>query len=102
LKQQGLRTIEVDGIEPLFAALLDRSVDAIVHDAPVMDHYASQRGRGQVQLVGAVFREEKYGIALQDGSPLRERVDRALLTLRESGRYEAIRLRYFTPRTGEQ
>jgi polar amino acid transport system substrate-binding protein len=101
LKQQGFRIQEFDGTDALFDALIDQRLDAVVHDAPILDHFANQRGKGQVQLSGAMFREEKYGIALQDGSPLRERVDRALLVMRESGRYEALRLRYFQPRTGE-
>ena len=42
-----------------------------------------------------VFKPENYGIALPEGSPLREDINRALLALRESGRYDALRIKYF-------
>jgi ABC-type amino acid transport substrate-binding protein len=35
------------------------------------------------------------------GSPLRKNVDQALLQLRESGRYDALKARYFAKPTGD-
>jgi polar amino acid transport system substrate-binding protein len=98
LRQQGLAANEYDGLPGLFSALDAQDVDAVVHDAPLLEYFASREGRGRVLVVGKVFKEEKYGIALQDGSPLRERVDRALLQVRESGRYDQLRARWFSAR----
>ena len=82
-------------MDAVFKALEDGQLDAIVHDAPVLRYYANTSGRGQVRLVGSVLRPEKYGIALQAGSPYRERIDRILLKMREDGRYDEIYRRWF-------
>jgi polar amino acid transport system substrate-binding protein len=98
LRQQGIGIKEFDGLVPLFAALQAREVDAVVHDAPLLAYHAATAGRGVAQVVGPLFKEEKYGIALQEGSPLRELINRTLLQLGESGRYDELRLRYFRAR----
>jgi polar amino acid transport system substrate-binding protein len=84
-----------DALDDVFKALEARELDAVVHDAPVLAYYANTRGRGEVRLVGSVLRPEKYGVALQAGSPLRERFDRELLKMREDGRYEELYRRWF-------
>jgi polar amino acid transport system substrate-binding protein len=84
-----------DALDDVFKALEARELDAVVHDAPVLAYYANTRGRGEVRLVGSVLRPEKYGVALQAGSPLRERFDRELLRMREDGRYEELYRRWF-------
>ena len=81
-----------NGLEDVFEAL---ELDAVVHDAPVLAYYVNTRGRGEARLVGSVLRSEKYGVALQAGSPLRERFDRVLLKMREDGRYEELYRRWF-------
>ncbi|MEM1307043.1 MAG: transporter substrate-binding domain-containing protein, partial [Pseudomonadota bacterium] len=82
-------------IDTLFAAVADRKLDAVVHDAPLLDYYAATRGRNRVRVVGDLLRPEKFGIALQQDSPLAERVNRALLNLKENGEYERLRARWF-------
>lgn len=84
-----------NGLEDVFQALEARELDAVVHDAPVLAYYVNTRGRGEARLVGSVLRPEKYGVALQAGSPLRERFDRVLLKMREDGRYEELYRRWF-------
>jgi len=46
-------------------------------------------------VVGPIFQDESYGIALPTGSPLREPINEALLTLRQDGTYDAICERWF-------
>lgn len=59
-------------------------------------YYAAREGRGRVRTAGQLFVHEYYGIALQQGSPLRERVNLGLLRLRESGVFDAIYDRWFS------
>lgn len=70
-------------------------VDAVVYDAPVLRHYASHEGSGNVAVVGPVFWQQKYGIALPTDSPYREAVNRALLRLTETGDYQLLYKKWF-------
>lgn len=79
----------------LLRAIEQTELDAVVHDAPVLAYYANTIGKGRVRLVGSVLRPEKYGIALPPGSTRREGIDRALLRIREDGRYEDLYRKWF-------
>jgi len=90
-----VRIVTYPLIEDAYPVLLAGEVDAIVYDFPSLSYYASHEGRGKVRLVGPVFQREPYGIAFPQGSPLRERVNRALLELQESGIYDRIYQKWF-------
>jgi len=79
----------------LLRAMENKELDAVVHDAPVLAYHVNTRGKGRVRLVGAVLRPEKFGIALPPGSELRESIDRALLRIREDGRYADLYRKWF-------
>lgn len=84
-----------DGLEPLLRAFEDGAVRVVVFDAPVLSYYTAHEGSAFGRMAGPVFLKENYGIAFPAGSPLVEEVNRALLTLREDGTYDAIRRRWF-------
>lgn len=86
---------EFDTIDLAYAALLENSVEAVVFDAPVLLFYAKNEGSGRVRTVGPVFHREDYGIVFPEHSPLRKKVDRALLTMREDGTYQQIYDKWF-------
>jgi polar amino acid transport system substrate-binding protein len=98
VRQLQAQAVEVGQISEAFAALQNRSVDAIVFDAPVLMYYAANEGKGRVQLVGAPFRKEDYGIIFPRGSILRSEVNIALLRMREDGAYQRIYDRWFATR----
>ena len=76
--------------------MLDRgAVQAVVYDYPVLLYHALNFGEGRVDVVGGPFSEEDYGIAFQEGSPLREEINRALLRLREDGTYDRLYAEWF-------
>ena len=81
-------------IEDAYPLLQNGSADAVVFDAPVLQHYAATAG-GSVLLVGPVFRPEDYGIALPLSSPLRKQVNATLLDMRADGTYERIQTAWF-------
>ena len=70
-------------------------VDAVVYDAPVLQHYAAHDGTGKVEVVGPIFWQQFYGIALPTGSPYREPINRALLQLIETGKYQLLYKKWF-------
>ncbi|WP_229801225.1 transporter substrate-binding domain-containing protein [Tateyamaria omphalii] len=79
----------------LLWAFEDGELDAVVFDSPVLAYYVKTDGRGKARLVDRVFRPEDYGIALPQGSDLRERINLALLNLQESGEYDTLYLQWF-------
>jgi ABC-type proline/glycine betaine transport system substrate-binding protein/ABC-type amino acid transport substrate-binding protein len=95
LAAQGLSTIKLEDIEKACNYLESGKVDAVVYDAPVLQHYAVEKGKGKVKVIGLVFQEQSYGIALQVGSPLREQINIALLRLVEDGVYKEIHDKWF-------
>ncbi len=95
LSRIGLKARVVENIDEAIRILMAEQADAVVYDAPVLKHHASHEGKGEVKVVGQVFWKQNYGIALQEGSPHREAVNRALLRLMETGEYQAIYEKWF-------
>lgn len=79
-----------------YELLVDKKeVDAVVFDAPPLAYHISQTGDGKSILAGSIFDRQDYGFAFPEGSPLREKVNRVLLELQESGVYQKLHLKYF-------
>lgn len=95
LQAKGIEHVGFDDIAAMFAALRAGKLDALVHDAPVLRYYAAAEGRGTSRVVGSIFKPEKYGIVMAQGSRHVEPVNRALLALRENGSYNEIYRRWF-------
>ena len=96
LARRGLPYVEVTTVDDAFDKLTRGQVQAIVFDAPTLQYWAARRGEGVVQVVGPVFRPEKYGIVVAEGSELRKRINEALFELYEDGSYEQIRAKWFS------
>jgi len=82
-------------VEDAFDALLKDEVDAMVYDAPNLHYYAMGEGKGKVAVVGKIFEPQDYGLAVAQGSPLREKINRAILSLIESGELDSIKRNWF-------
>jgi polar amino acid transport system substrate-binding protein len=95
LRQHNVEVAEFAKVEDAYQALQQDQADAVVYDAPVLLYYASHEGKGKVQVVGPIFRKENYGIVFPDKSPLRKRVNEALLKLRENGTYDQLYKKWF-------
>jgi ABC-type amino acid transport substrate-binding protein len=72
------------------------AVQAGVFDAASLEYLAANEGHGIVEVVGPIFRPEKYGMAVANGSALRKRIDEALLEMYEDGTYERIHSAWFS------
>jgi ABC-type amino acid transport substrate-binding protein len=95
LLDHGARLVEFDSIEDAYVALDEGSLEAIVYDSPALRYYASHGGAGRTRVVGPIFEEQAYAIAVPEGNALREAINGALLTLRENGTYRQIHADYF-------
>jgi polar amino acid transport system substrate-binding protein len=82
-------------IDLAYEKLLKDEVDALVFDAPTILYYARNRGAGRVSVVGPLFDIQYYGFLFPYGSDLREPVNRALLKLKEDGRYHRLYSKWF-------
>jgi len=98
LKQLGIPFVEVTTADQGFEMLRRSTVQAIVFEAAALQYWAARRGKGAVEVVGPVFRPEKYGIAVARGNPLRKRINGALLAMYDDGKYEEIRSKWFASR----
>jgi polar amino acid transport system substrate-binding protein len=96
LSQAGLRFINVATADDGYNMLVQGQVQAIVYDAPTLQYWAAKRGKGVLQVVGPIFRPEKYGIAVAAGSPLRKQINEALLPMYANGGYEDIYRKWFS------
>lgn len=95
LSAEGIPCRRVKTIEEAYGLLEGGLVDAIVYDAPVLQHYARRGGKGKVKVVGLTFQKKSYGFAFPVGSGLRDRINVALLKLMEEGTYQEIRNKWF-------
>jgi polar amino acid transport system substrate-binding protein len=95
LTERGLPFLNVNNANEGFRMLMDGDVQAIVYDAPTLQYWAGRLGNGTLAIVGPVFRPEKYGIAVANGSALRKSINEALLAMYEDGSYERIYGKWF-------
>jgi polar amino acid transport system substrate-binding protein len=95
LRDHRVQLQEFTLVEEAYRALLDKEVDAVVFDSPVLLYYATHGGKGRVQVVGVAFHKEDYGIVFPPDSPLRRQVNSILLALREDGTYDQIYEKWF-------
>jgi ABC-type amino acid transport substrate-binding protein len=96
LREQGLQYVEVASAEDGCDLVASGAVQAMVFDAPTLQYLAARRGNGGLQVVGPIFEAQKYGIAVPDGSPLRKRINNALLEMYEDGRYRTLYNKWFS------
>jgi polar amino acid transport system substrate-binding protein len=82
-------------VEEAIDALKQNSVDAVVYDAPNLLYYAKGEGQNNFTVVGKIFEPQDYGIVVPQGSTLREKLNRVILTMLESDEMETIKHKWF-------
>ena len=63
--------------------LKNEDVDAVVSDASAAIYHENNDSDKKIVTVGEIFDKQKYGIALRQGSQLREKINRAILNLKD-------------------
>jgi len=94
---QELRAVAVlcESIDLAISAASKGKAEAVVFDAPVLAYKIQNTPQCPVHLVGPVFKHQDYGIAVPPGSPLREKINRSLLAIGESGRLADLNKKWF-------
>ncbi len=95
LQELGAAVVAKNSIEECYELLRSGRVDAIVYDMPSLTHYVNGYGRNEFQLTGGVFDKQGYGIAMPNGSALREPLNRALLDFMRTDRYWDLHRKWF-------
>jgi len=76
-----LRQINYQGFPDALSALKALAsglADAVVHDAPILKYLAKEKFAGTVTVLPNTFIRQDYAIAVPQGSPLRETLNRVL------------------------
>ena len=79
LGDEGIAFAGYPDIESGLDALREGQIDAFVYDAPLLRYLTRQSFGNDLRMVAGTFGRQDYGIALPQGSPLREEMDIALL-----------------------
>ena len=90
LTQRRIPFVAVSTAADAIDLLTQGRVQAIVFDAPTLHYWSVTSRQSTLQIVGPVFMPEMYGIAVALGSPLRKRINEALLEVYQDGTYERI------------
>ena len=95
-KVPNAKVTSYDTIDGAFMDLTNGAIDAVVNDFPVTAYYIAQ-GNDQVKMVGDLKTSEYYGIAIPKQKPeVLEKVNAALKTLKENGKYAEIYKKWFS------
>jgi len=62
-------------------ALAEGNIQALVYDMPILRYLIRKDYVGKLEVLPYPFDEQDYGIALRDGSPLREPINQVLLNI---------------------
>jgi ABC-type amino acid transport substrate-binding protein len=95
MRKEKMNYISYSNIEKMFSDVETSTLDAVIHDYPIINHYVLNDGAGKVTLAGKIFKKENYGIVFPKGSVLRDEVNTALLFLEENGTYNKLLNKWF-------
>ena len=94
LSKLGVKFTAAPKIDDCYTGLADRTFDAVVYDAPVLQYYVSNKGAGSAALAGPIFKNEDYGVVFPIGSELRRQFDDALLAVQEDGEFDRLKRKW--------
>jgi ABC-type amino acid transport substrate-binding protein len=80
LHERKIVTHDYPDAEAAVAALRSGEIDALVWDAPLLRQVIAADPHHAIELVPGVFQRQDYAIAVGEGSPLREAINRVLPT----------------------
>lgn len=94
-----LESAEIDykgyrSLSDLLDALEEGRVDAVVHDAPILQYQINQREMTDFKLLTDVLDPQDYGFGLRPGMELREAFNRSLLEMTQSKQWDNVKQRY--------
>jgi len=95
LDRNGIATRSYPSADETYDALASGDVDAVVHDAAILQYHVNNEGAGEARVVGLPFHQQQYAFVVDFDDPLRERINVALLEVIESGEYGRLYQQWF-------
>lgn len=89
------KIVKFPNIDQAYLEVVTGGADAAMHDTPNVLYYIKEAGNGKVKAVGPDVKAAQYGIAFPQGSPLRDKVNIALLEMMEDGAYAKLYRKWF-------
>lgn len=93
IKSVGATPVFVADVYEARYSLKAEDCDAVVFDRPALLYIAQQDA--DLIVIEETFNDEAYGIALPEGSPLLEMINRSVLTARGNGMIDNLKLKWF-------
>ena len=90
-RQRGALVEEFPTVKEALDALALGMVEAVVGENQSLMVLVNQPNRVGMRLVGPIFETFDYGFGVPTGSPLRKRLNRAILQIREDGTLDRIK-----------
>lgn len=94
-KRRYIQTIPMEDIDQGLKALDEGTIDAFVHDEPILKYQVLKQYQGRLNILPTVFDVQDYGIVLPPNSPDREAINQALLEVMGSPTWRTMREKYF-------
>jgi polar amino acid transport system substrate-binding protein len=94
LKRQHVIFQDYANASDALKALDDGRVDAVVYDAPILQYLTKENYPGAITVLPRRFVHQDYAIAVPQGSPLREQLDRVLESEIRSPHWQELAYRY--------
>lgn len=95
VRERGGSILIFPRLQDAFAAAAAGEVEAVVHENLVMQSFVSSKNGAAFRLVGPVFDSFDFAIAVPPGSPLRETISTAILSMREDGTLDRLTEKWF-------
>ncbi len=94
LARRGVRYRVYAKLDDALAAVDRGELDAVVGEAPILQYLVRTEQDGRVAVLPGTFENHGYGLGLAQGSPLRERLDVALLRYTASDDWRLLLTKY--------
>lgn len=94
LSDRLLRPRTYASIEAALEALAEGEIEAVVYDAPILEFTVTQSFDDALTVLPRQFEYQRYGLAVAEGSPMREVINRSMLDALTSDQWPLIERRY--------
>jgi ABC-type amino acid transport substrate-binding protein len=90
LAKQGIAAIPFENMQEGLQAVADKKIDAFVLNEQILRHLVKGEFPGRVQVLPEIFDEYFVSIALQEKSPLRKSINKALLKFMKTAKWAEL------------
>jgi ABC-type amino acid transport substrate-binding protein len=94
LTKHGITVTPFESLQEALQAVASKKIEALVGDETILKYLAKNEFRGRIQVIPGTFDEYFVSIALQDKSPLRKPVNKALLKFMKTEEWSELTNRY--------